>query len=382
MKIPAWLEPLARNAAIPAPPSEKGASDSITQFEESQALEPVPAPKQTTITSKAKNAAITPKRPPAAPLFGNSLLGESAPALTSPRKSGKGIWMAIAAGLIAAAASGAWYFRDSLPSLASAHVTSGSNASPVSTAHSSSLPTAPTGNSPTAVTPSLTPIATPNAPVQGPKANSASAMADASARVSSLAQGKMQSAAITERIPKSSSGNDLSKGPEKSAGPGDAVELEIKKPSLGAIRLAKPKVRRSTGVQANGEMEPALEVNSDELVAGENSLGANLAESSKQPAAPADPAPAGGDVKPARLISSVPPNYPSLARTQHIAGDVRIDALIDATGHVTTMKVVSGPSLLHQAAMDALRQWKYQAATLDGKPVAMHLTVTLQFRLR
>jgi protein TonB len=46
------------------------------------------------------------------------------------------------------------------------------------------------------------------------------------------------------------------------------------------------------------------------------------------------------------------------------------------------MKVVSGPSLLHQAAMDALRQWKYQAATLDGKPVAMHLTVTIQFRLQ
>jgi protein TonB len=82
------------------------------------------------------------------------------------------------------------------------------------------------------------------------------------------------------------------------------------------------------------------------------------------------------------LISSAPPSYPALARTQHISGDVRIDALIDATGRVTTMKVVSGPALLHQAAMDALRRWRYEAATLDGKPVAMHLTVTLQFRLQ
>jgi protein TonB len=133
-------------------------------------------------------------------------------------------------------------------------------------------------------------------------------------------------------------------------------------------------------VQANGEIEPALEVNTDQLAGGENSLGANLAEGSKQPAPP--PAPVGGDVKPARLISSVQPIYPSLAKTQHVAGDVRVDALIDATGRVTTMKVVSGPSMLHQAAMDALRQWKYQAARLDGKPVAMHLTVTLQFRLQ
>ena len=59
-----------------------------------------------------------------------------------------------------------------------------------------------------------------------------------------------------------------------------------------------------------------------------------------------------------------------------------MDALIDANGRVTTMKIVSGPTLLHQAAMDALRQWKYQAATLDGKTVPMHLTVTLQFRLQ
>jgi len=35
-----------------------------------------------------------------------------------------------------------------------------------------------------------------------------------------------------------------------------------------------------------------------------------------------------------------------------------------------------------QAAMDALRQWKYQPATLDGKSTAMHLTVTIQFRLQ
>jgi protein TonB len=46
------------------------------------------------------------------------------------------------------------------------------------------------------------------------------------------------------------------------------------------------------------------------------------------------------------------------------------------------MKVVSGPVLLHQAAMDSLRQWRYEPAMLDGKPVPMHLTVTVQFRLQ
>jgi protein TonB len=113
----------------------------------------------------------------------------------------------------------------------------------------------------------------------------------------------------------------------------------------------------------------------------ENGLVAVLPSSRKQPAAPPAPIPVGGDVKPARLISSTPPLYPTLAKTQRVSGNVVIDALIDATGRVTTMKIVSGPTLLHQAAMDALRQWKYQPATLDGKPVPMHLTVSIQFRL-
>lgn len=371
VKIPAWLEPLARNAATPAPPAEKGASEAATQFEEwqtPQALESTSAVKH---GPAAKNTGSTSKHKQAAPLLGNSLLGASTPELTSPRRSGKGMWMAIAAALIFAAASGAWYFRDSLASLAPAKP--GSNTSLASSAGPSREST-PAANSAALVNSSTPPNPTPDAPSAGSKAKPASAMAEAPAPISSPAGGKMQTAAITERVPKSGARNDVSTGPEKSAEP---EEPEIKRPSLGEVRLAKPKVRRSARVQANGEMEPALEVSGDELAAGENSLGANLAEGAKQPAAPA-----GGDVKPARLISSVPPSYPALARTQHVAGDVRVDALIDATGRVTTMKIVSGPSLLHQAAMEALRQWRYQPATLDGKPVAMHLTVTLQFRLQ
>lgn len=377
VKIPAWLEPLARNAAIPAPPAENAASDSAAQLEEWQAPQ---APELTSATKQApvaaKKTASTSKRARTAPVFGKTLLGESALTLTGARRSGKGTWKAIAAGLIVAAASGAWYFRDSL---APAQSSPASNAAQASTVNSSLLPPASNTQSAAGATPSSTPMEGPEAASQGRKANSgeATAEAPAPAPASSVAQGKMQTAAITERISKSGSKNDLSTGPAKSAEPD---ESEIQKRSLGEIRLAKPKVRRSNNVQANGEMEPALEENSSELPVGENSLGANLAESSKQPAAP--PAPLGGDVKPARLLSSAPPSYPALARTQHIAGDVRVDALIDATGRVTTMKVVSGPSLLHQAAMDALRRWKYEAATLDGKPVAMHLTVTIQFRLQ
>ena len=81
-------------------------------------------------------------------------------------------------------------------------------------------------------------------------------------------------------------------------------------------------------------------------------------------------------------VSAVLPGYPLLAKNQHLEGDVRVDAVIDVNGRVTATKAVSGPVLLQQAAVDALRQWKYRPATLDGKPVPMHLSVTIRFRVR
>ena len=370
VKIPAWLEPLARNAAISAPPAQEVESDSATKvLEESQApgvLEAASPQKQTITPAKTLTTAA--RHTPAAPLFGKTLLGETA-RLDKPHGGNKTIWMAIAAGLVLAIGGGGWYFRDSLASLVSAQTSPAPGTSSAST-DLVSRPAAPPVSSAEVTTPSMTPAATPESSATAAK-HAGTAVPGVSAPVSSPAQGKVQPAVITERIPKASSTDDI-----------EVVEPEIKKPSIGKVRLAKPKMEHSATVQANGEMAPTLESSGDAISLGDNSLGARLAESAKQPAAPAVSVPVGGDVKPARLISSVPPAYPMLAKTQHVAGDVRVDALIDATGRVTTMKIVSGPSLLQQAAMDALHQWKYQPATLDGKPVGMHLTVTIQFRLQ
>jgi protein TonB len=90
----------------------------------------------------------------------------------------------------------------------------------------------------------------------------------------------------------------------------------------------------------------------------------------------------GGEVQEARLIKSVPPVYPRLAKANHVTGDVALDALIDNRGNVTDVKVVSGPTLLREAAMDALRSWKYEPARLDGRAVAAHLSITVKFRFQ
>ncbi len=69
------------------------------------------------------------------------------------------------------------------------------------------------------------------------------------------------------------------------------------------------------------------------------------------------------------------------ARQMRVEGDVTIQADIDAGGNVLGMKVVSGPRVLHEAAMEALRRWKYDPATLNDQPVPSNTLVTIKFRL-
>jgi len=89
----------------------------------------------------------------------------------------------------------------------------------------------------------------------------------------------------------------------------------------------------------------------------------------------------GGRVKPPKAIVQVHPEYPLLAKQARIQGQVQIDAILDEQGNVVEMRVVSGPPLLHQAALDALKQWKYEPVYLNDQPIAVEMIVTINFQL-
>jgi protein TonB len=89
----------------------------------------------------------------------------------------------------------------------------------------------------------------------------------------------------------------------------------------------------------------------------------------------------GGNVQAARIVNRVQPVYPPLARQTRISGTVRLHAIIGKSGTIEQLEVMSGHPLLQQAALDAVRQWRYQPTLLNGEPVEVDTTIDVIFSL-
>jgi TonB family protein len=90
----------------------------------------------------------------------------------------------------------------------------------------------------------------------------------------------------------------------------------------------------------------------------------------------------GGDVPPPKKIKDAPPIYPPVAQEARVQGVVILEATIDDAGNVVNTKILRSIPLLDQAASDAVLQWKYTPALLNGVPVPVIMTVTVNFTLR
>jgi protein TonB len=83
----------------------------------------------------------------------------------------------------------------------------------------------------------------------------------------------------------------------------------------------------------------------------------------------------------AQLISRIEPRYPPLAKLTRTEGSVQLHAIIGRDGRITSLEVISGPPLLVQAALDAVRQWTYRPTMLNGEPAEVETSITVIFRL-
>ena len=89
----------------------------------------------------------------------------------------------------------------------------------------------------------------------------------------------------------------------------------------------------------------------------------------------------GGVIREPRKLVHVAPIYPEIARLSRVQGIVTMEAVLDATGKVESVRVLSSQPLLEEAAVRAVRQWRYTPTELNGVPVPVLMTITVRFSL-
>jgi protein TonB len=89
----------------------------------------------------------------------------------------------------------------------------------------------------------------------------------------------------------------------------------------------------------------------------------------------------GGQIKEPKKLKNVAPVYPDIAKQARVQGIVILECTISPQGKVTDVKVLRGIPLLDAAAIEAVKQWVYTPTLLNGVPVPVIMTVTVNFRL-
>ncbi len=153
-------------------------------------------------------------------------------------------------------------------------------------------------------------------------------------------------------------------------------QMEIPKPRAKRVPIPDPTPDEPEPVRVVDEIEPEVELPDTDIIFG-------IPEGPPPDAGPEGPIMVGGDVLPPEKTFWPQPQYTEIARKARIQGVVIVQAIIDKEGDVTNVKVLKGlPMGLDQAAIDAVKKWKFKPATLNGKPVAVFYNLTVNFRLQ
>ena len=89
-----------------------------------------------------------------------------------------------------------------------------------------------------------------------------------------------------------------------------------------------------------------------------------------------------GQIRAPQKIRDVRPVYPAIAQSARVQGIVIIEATIGPNGQVQEAKVLRSIPLLDAAALDAVKQWQFTPTMLNGVPVPVIMTVTVNFTLQ
>jgi TonB family protein len=366
---PAIIEPTPETPASDATVNSAPAEDALPAIAAQSApvavaAEPAPiAPEAAPIPAAARpipaprvEPKIAPARPASAVLSGAGVLSGGEPFAWNkndkPKRSRAG-GIAVAAALILAVAGGAGYYVWQQRTKLDATV--GASNQPILAA-SAPAPAPVSGSAPdSSGSPSGPAPATGSSTEIAPTAKTQASVRSAQTGANAQSTGtKPRDVAPSEATPQ------FAPGPE-------VAEMKMPTPTAAARSTNQTAPEISTGAPSGAQ---------------DASTGAILSDAA-QPDRPPAPPPvrtSSGAQQP-RLLWSAAPVYPYAAKAEKVQGDVSVDLLIDESGKVASMTVVSGPALLRQAALDALRHRQYLPAMLDGKPSTAHIVVVVHFQL-
>lgn len=166
-------------------------------------------------------------------------------------------------------------------------------------------------------------------------------------------------------------------------------KAEVRSPRLlnHGILIEPPRIPPRVDVSEEGPLSPESPLAEGLLSAGSGMdlLNAmpNSAEIVKRPVVMSVPqrVPVTSTIEAAKLISRVQPVYPVIAIQARTQGNVVLHAIIGRDGQVSELQVLSGHPLLVNAALDAVRQWRYSPTLLNGQAVEVETTITVSFVL-
>jgi protein TonB len=175
------------------------------------------------------------------------------------------------------------------------------------------------------------------------------------------------------------------------------VDIQLPKPRVVHTAGAGETVSSSAaplvapaGIAAETGREPLVAPSSFGSIAGVESGsplsidGVGVESAVAPPPSPAPIAPVRlhpGMTAPVKVVDAAPV-YPAIARTARVQGVVILEAVLDVEGRVDSVRVLRSIALLDQSAVDAVKRWRFTPALLNGQPVSVVMTVTVNFRLQ
>jgi protein TonB len=184
--------------------------------------------------------------------------------------------------------------------------------------------------------------------------------------------------------------------------PPEPKKAEPVKPNAEEVPVEKPvEAPRDTAAPAEAPSEVKPETGNEAMATGKAPVEAGFEKGvasgiaggvlgGLESAAPLPPPPApkpqgpvrvGGQLKAPSLMNKVNPVYPAGAQAAQVEGAVVVEATVDTSGRVDSVRVINGHPMLQAAAATAVKQWTYQPLLLNGQPVPFILTVTVTFHL-